>query len=197
MIDIIRWDNSGWHGKLKIRAIPKEWTAEDYDYWWKPREVYSPGHKLAGQVKVPPRLSEEEKDNLTIWEGPNTLLVAGVNNVLSYVVAQGSGPGVMFQYMAFGNGSISSIDTQASSLSSEFARKAVSSVINYGAQGTITVVTGTGDAVGNWTNVGWFGINATGTANSGTLMSQVLIFPAFSKGAVQYSNDYLVGLVSD
>ena len=192
MVDTLRWS-----GKLKIRALPKLWTPEKYAYWWLPRELYPPGHPKAGQVKVGPRMSEEEKETLTVAESENTLLVAGVNNVLSYVVSQGSGPGVMFQYMAFGNGAISQVNTLATTLATEFARKAVSGVINYGAQGTITTVTAAGDAVGSWTNVGWFGIAATGAANSGTLMSQVLIFPAFVKGATQYSNDYIVGLVSN
>lgn len=194
MTDLVKWN-----GKLKIRRIPDVWTPEDYDYWWLPREVYPVGHKLAGQVKVGARLSEEEKDNLTVCESENTLLVAGVTSVLDYVIATGT-PSVspFISYMAFGEGSISSINTLATSLATEFARKAITSIVNYGAQATMTAVTAAGDAVGNWTCIGWFGgASASSTLGSGQLQSEVLIFPAFVKGATSYSNDYQVGLISN
>src|SRR5579864_924631 len=100
MVDVVKWT-----GVMKVRELPKGWTLDDFKYWWLPR-LEDP---KTGIVRIPSRMSEEEKDNLTIAEASNMLLVNGVNNILSYVIAGGAGPGVMFQYLALGNGALAGV----------------------------------------------------------------------------------------
>lgn len=191
--DVVRWQ-----GIVTIRKIPDEWTEDDFRCMWLPREVYPLGHPKAGQVKIPPRMSEEEKEGLTVARARNTLLINGMNTLISYIVDQSTtSPGVLFQYWAVGNGAISGVDPGNTSLSGEFFRKAITGIVNTGSQATISTALGTADATGTWTCSALFGISATGTANSGTMISEVLYLPNFVKGSVAYTVDYSVSLISN
>ena len=186
-------DRIKWSGIVKVRRIPDGWTEEDFKYWWLPRSV----DPITGIMRIPPRMSEEEKEGLTIATSHNTLLVNGMNTIVSYIISTGTVTAVMFQYFAVGSGPISAVAPGNTSLSGEFFRKQTTGVVNAGAQATVSTLFGTSDGNGTWTCGGLFGISATGTLGSGTLMSEVMYLPNFVKGSVAYVQDYTLGISSN
>lgn len=189
-------DTLKWRGVLKVREAPASWTIEDFEYWWFPQLV-DPKTK---RVLIPARMSEKEKDHLTIATSENMLLINGVQTILSYIIDQSTtSPGVMFQYLALGNGVISAVEPADSSVSGEYYRQQITNLSNFGASAVISVVVAAGSGTSTGiTNAGWFGIAASGTLGTGTLMSHVMYLPNIVKGAgQQFTFDYSVELASN
>lgn len=186
-------DTVTWRGMVKLRRIPDTWTEEEAAYWWLPREVEPDTRREL----VPARYSAEQKETLTVATYRNMLLTAGVGTVLAYLSSLAGSPGTMFQYLALGSGAISGVLPSDTLLAGEYFRKVITSSVVSGNQMTLSTVLLTTDGVGTITNLGLFGLSATGTANSGTLMTKILALPGFSKGSVQYYVDYIVSLASN
>lgn len=160
-------------GILRLRETPPDWDEATLKYWWA-------------------RMTEREKDRWTLWEGENMLMNAGRNQVLTFI-GQATAPATFSQQFAVGTGTIYTVQPSDTSLSTELARVAPASFSIVGNTVTVTSTFTTGQANGTWSNAGLFGVSATSTANSGTLMTHILC--SFTKtSASAITCDYSISL---
>lgn len=183
------------HGIITLHKIPNEWTDEDFAYWWCP--VTAPN----GQVVQPARISDETK---RAWLTPladgrlyaeNLITNNGISQLLTNHGVQAQASMQPFsQIFAVGNGAISGVTRADTTLPGDgFAtnsRKAPASHTNTGFSVTITTNFASGDAVGIWTSVAFFGGgSATTTTATGTMESHALF--SFNKGSTAYAVNYV------
>lgn len=175
-------------GIIRVRKIPNEWTAEDYAYWWLPQTDDK------GKVLRPARISEQEKERYyQLAEFENLITIAGRTQVLTYIGSPSGNTTQWSQYFAVGTGAITSVSAGDTSLANEVFRKAQTSYSVNGTQVDVNIQFGTTDAEFTYTNAGLFGAGASGTLNSGVLMTHALF--SFSKGAFALSIDYIINLL--
>lgn len=154
-------------GILKIREIPADWDEATFKHWW------CDERSASGALIRKAAMSDKEKDRWTKWEGRNMLMNAGRNQVLTFI-GQATAPATFSQQFAVGTGTIYTVQPSDTSLATELARIAPASFSIVGNTVTVTSTFSTIQANGTWSNAGLFGISATGTANSGTLMTHIL-----------------------
>lgn len=172
-------------GIIKIRELPDpDWTPEQYGYWWLD-EVNSSGKWVHAA-----RMTEREKERYTLYEASNQVMSAGITQVLTFLGNSASNTAAFSQYLAIGNGTIFTINPLDTTLSTEFFRKAVTGYSTSGSLVTISTSLLSTDAVGAWSNMGLYGVAATATANSGTLMTHVLT--TFTKTSIARTADYMI-----
>ncbi len=175
-------------GIYRIGIIPAEWSVEQYKYWWCD-ERDSSGRSIRAA-----RMRPREKARYYVAEFRNMILSNGLNQLGQYITATGTSP-ILSQYFAVGTGAISKVTAADTLLAGEFFRKIPTGASNIGNQADVQTIFLAGEAVGTWTNCGVFGVSATGTANSGVLISKTLY--AFTKGSVSVTNDWIVVLQSN
>ena len=142
-------------GMIKIREFPLDATLEDWLAWW-------------------PRLTSRERDRYTLAEAHNLLTSAGRTQLLQFI-GNNTGTAPFSQYLAIGTGNINMVAPADTSLATELYRQVPNTSTITGTQNDLATVIGTNTAPGTWTNCGLFGVNATGTAGSGTLMTHALL----------------------
>lgn len=186
-------DKIGIHGIITLHEIPSEWSEEDFRYWW------CPVTNETGQIIQPARISDEAKAQMIVKRAENLVTNAGIALILTNLSVAGQGMmNPVTQILSVGNGVISGVTRADTSVAGDAfgtnARKAPSSFSRVGFQTTIVTNYASGDANGNWTNIGWYGFNtgssqsATTTAGTGALATHALF--SFTKGAVAYAVNY-------
>ena len=142
-------------GMIKIREFPLDATLEDWLAWW-------------------PRLSEKEKDRYTLAESHNLLTTSGRTQLLQFA-GNNTGTAPFSQYLAIGTGTINSVSAGDTSILGEIYRQVPNTATITGTQNDIATVIGTNTAPGTWTNCGFYGVAATSTAGTGTLLTHALL----------------------
>lgn len=179
-------DTLNFKGILKIREIPSDWDDIMFRYWWCDERSSS------GALIRKARMSEREKDRWTVLEAENMLMNAGRTQILTFM-GQLTAPAVFTQYYAVGTGTIYLVQPSDFSLTSELFRAVPASFSLVGNAVTVTTNFSTSQANGTYTNAGIFGVNATSTSGSGTLMTHVLYnYTKTSSQAIV--NDYTMSL---
>lgn len=181
-------------GLIALYDIPNEWSDEDFKYWWCPET------DINGHVIRPARISAGEKRSRFIMARKNLITNTGMNLILNNLSVSGQGSTQpLTQILSVGNSAIAGVMRTDTSVAGDgFSRKAAASFSITGFSTTIVVNYASGDAVGTWTNIGWYGFkvsgaqNATTTAGTGALTTHAL-FP-FTKGATAIAVDYLFTL---
>ena len=159
-------------GIIKARALPHGCELSDFLNWW-------------------PRVSEHDRDLWTVYEHKNMLTTTGRNQALTYLGSSTSTTLGFAQYFAVGNFGINTVSPGDSSVQGEFFR-AVPNTIT-GTQVDISTFFGPTQGVGLITNAGLFGINATSTSGSGTLMTHAL-YNYTKPSGTPVTFDYLINL---
>ncbi len=154
-------------GILRFRAVPFE-TLEEYLRWW------APARDEAGKMLALPRMSEREKERYTVLESHNILTALGKQYLLTYAGSPNPGTPAWAQYFALGSTTLATVNAGDTQLAGEFYRQIPTSYTVSGNQVDISSFLPAGTASGTITNAGVFGVAATATANSGTLMNHVL-----------------------
>jgi hypothetical protein len=186
----------GIHGIITLHKIPPEWSPEDFAYWWNP--VTAPN----GQVLQPARISDDAK-RLWLAHEPieNILTNTAISLLLTNMsVANQSQMFPFTQILSAGNGAIVGVMRKDAAVAGDGfatgARKAPSSFAVTGFSTTVTTQYGTSDAVGTFTNIGFYGYsvagsqNASVTSGTGALMTHALfsfVKAAGSAYAVNYN----------
>ena len=201
MIEALKRGPDGIDGILSLYEIPQEFVddKELFDAWWLPKTEI--GDDGLYHIVEPARISDEAKaQRLAMPPVHNLITNLGISLILTNlsVASQGS----MFpvtQIMSVGNGTCTGVlRTDTSVIGDVFvatARKAPSTYYINGFLTTIIVQFATTDAVGNWTNAGFYGYkvagsqNASTTGGTGALMSHVL-FPFTKSNSTAYSLNY-------
>lgn len=173
-------------GILKIREIPSDWTDTEFRYW------YCNEHSASGRLLRKARLSERDKDRWTVLVAENLLMSAGRTQLLTFAGSHTTTT-AFAQYYAVGTGTIYTVQPSDTQLASELFRAVPASFSVVGNSVTVTTNFSTSQGNGTYTNAGLFGNGATGTANSGTLMTH-LLYSYTKTSAVSIANDYTISL---
>lgn len=161
-------------GLVRVRELPRDCALSDFLEWW-------------------PRLTERERERWTAYERKNVLTLAGRAQLLTYLSSSTATTLGFAQYFAVGTFPIISVSAGDTSIQSEIFRAVPNTSVITGNQVDISTYFGPSQANGIYTNAGLFGINASSTLNSGTLMTHTLYSYAKSNGT-PITNDYLVTL---
>ncbi len=176
-------------GIVRFRRIPDDWSEEDYRHWWLP-EWNNDGTKIIREARMTPR----DKDRWTVHEVKNILTTSGRTEILTYLSSTAANTPAFAQQFALGTGTINQVSPGDSLLQGEIFRAAPNTATITGTQLDLATLIGSTQAVGTLTNAGLFGISATSTTNSGTLMTHTLL-NNFSKASGQtYTADYLLNI---
>jgi hypothetical protein len=180
---------------ISLYAIPEEFAQDDalFEYWWMPETAI--GEDGLSYIVRPARISEEAKaGRLVVPPVHNLITNAGITRMLlnQSVTAQGSMQPIA-QILSVGNGTLSGVTRSDTAVIGDAfttgARKAPASNNQVGFLTTIITNFASGDAVGTWSNMGWYGGgSATTSAGTGVLYSHALF--GFSKGSTAYSVNY-------
>lgn len=174
-------------GIIRIYRVPDGWSEAENAYWWLPE---TDGH---GKLLRPARLSEREKQRYLVAEHANLITNGGRTQVLTFLGSQSGTTPAFTQFFAIGTGGINAVSPTDTALANEFFRKAPTTYTVQGTQVDIQIQLGTTDAQATYTNVGIFGVSATSTLGSGTLMTHSLF--SFTKGAYAINIDYIINLL--
>lgn len=174
-------------GLIRARAVPFE-SEEEWAYWW----LGEFDHQ--GKMIRAPRMSEKEKERYTVAAHENILVSSGITQLLNYLGASNGNATGFAQYFAVGNIALAQVNTNDTSVAGEFFRGAVSQASISGVQQDLSTFVGSTQGVGSVTNAGLFGVNATSTIASGTLMTHALFqYNKPNNTAITY--DYLLSYV--
>lgn len=161
-----------WQGIVKVRELPAGLSFEEYLAWW-------------------PRLTERDRERYTAAEHHNILTLNGFQQLLTYVSSGNATTLGFSQYFSVGTFPITTVQAGDTSVQGELFRAAPTSSTITGNQLTLSTYFGASQANGNYTNAGLYGVNATATLGSGTLMTHTLYTYTKSNGTA-ISNDYII-----
>ena len=182
-------------GIVSAYKIPDEFANDKalFDYWWLPETRWDDYKGFV--VTREARISDEAKaQRLAVPPKHNLITTAGITQMLNnQAVANQSQQQPISQILSIGNGPIKGVTRADTAVAGDNwifgGRKPPNSLSHVGFLITVFTNLGTGDAVGTWTNIGFYGGgSATTTTGSGVLMSHVL-FP-LGKGSVAYTVAY-------
>lgn len=161
-------------GLVKVRELPRDCAFADFMAWW-------------------PRLTERERERWTAYEHRNVLTSSGRTQLLTYA-SSGLATTLGFaQEFSVGTSPIISVSAGDTSVQGELYRSAPTTTTITGNQVDISTYFGPSQANGNYTNAGLYGVNATSTLGTGTLMTHTLYTYTKSNG-VPITNDYIITL---
>lgn len=176
------------HGLIRIRELPFD-SYEEYARWWLPQRNES------GAIIAQARMTQQEKERYTALEARNLLTGSGRTQILgfigtpTYVASQSA----FAQYFSVGTYPFTTPSSGDTTTPGELARATPSTAVITGTQIDIATFFATGAANGGWTNAGLWGVNATSTLGSGTLMTHSAF--AYTKSSSQaVTVDYLISL---
>jgi hypothetical protein len=162
-------------GLLRVYEFSSDAEMAEYANWW-------PRFSLAEKARKARLVVEEH----------NLVTSAGRTQLLTFAGASGTTAAFAKQY-AVGTGAIASVTAADTSLATELFRLAPSTSTIVGTTVTITTNFSTSQGNGTYTNAGLWGISATSTPGSGTLMTHILY--SFTKtSAIAIANDYQLSL---
>ncbi|HEX3640100.1 MAG TPA: hypothetical protein VHV10_02295 [Ktedonobacteraceae bacterium] len=176
-------------GIIRFRRIPDDWSEAEYRRLWLP-EWNSDGTKIIRESIITPK----EKDRYTVEEYHNILTTSGRQEILTYLASTAANTPAFAQEFGLGNFPINKVEPGDTQVQGELFRAAPSTATITGTQLDLAVLVGAAQAVGTLTNAGLFGVNATGTANSGTMMTHALIANFVKANGPTYTVDYLLNI---
>lgn len=160
-------------GRLIFYELPEPWTDEEYRRYWF-------------------TMSRRERERYIVHEAKNLLTNSGRSQLLAFAGASGT-TSAFAQQVAFGT-TATVVSAGDASVQGEIYRSAPASATVSGNQVDISLTLPSGSANGTLTNAGIFGINATGTAGSGTLMTHALLNNFVKNNGTAYNVDYVITL---
>ena len=187
-------------GIISIYRIPEELAQDDelFNAWWNPKTELGPDGLY--HIVEPAPISDEAKAQRLV--GPprhNLFTTLGYSLLLTDLsVASQVAQFPVTQILSVGNGAISGVTRADTSVSGDGfvagSRKAPATYSLVGFLTTVNVNFAAGDALGTWTNAGFYGYSVAGSQNAttatgtGALMTHAL-FP-FVKGNTPYTVAY-------
>lgn len=198
-------------GNVSAYALPEEWSDEELRYWFVPETA--PGDDGLMRVVRPARFGNEQMEQRVLHRSKNIVTQAGLGAILNNlgVIQQGSvnsenGLWPFAQILTIGSGPYpfgsllpgQGIPRTGYNITSELGRKVPAAFNIVGFTTTILVNFGASDAVGTWTQLGFYGvatplggifINATLTPATGSLYTWApfSLVKGSSPVCVQYS----------
>lgn len=165
-------------GHIRVIEHPEGMPLEEYKRWW--------ASLTNGEQR-------RYRENHLGAEVHNLLTVSGRTQLLSYIGSNAAVNAPFSQYLAIGNFPIANVSGGDTSVQSEIYRQIPNSATVTGTQIDVQTVIGNSTANGSWTNVGLYGLNATSSSGSGTLMTHALLTYTKVNG-VGVTIDYLINL---
>jgi len=161
-------------GEIRIRELPPQLDKATWESWWK-------------------GLTQQEKDRYTVAVVKNLITTNGRNQILTFIGSASTGTGAFSQYFAIGTFPINRVQPGDTAVNSEIFRAVPSSATISGNTVDISTFLGTAQGNGILTNCGIFGVNATSSTGSGTLMTHALL--SYTKDNLHtVTFDYLITL---
>lgn len=162
-------------GRILVRELPQDWSEEQFKREWA-------------------RKSERQRDKYTVYEAKNLITTNGRSQILTYIGSTaGAGAGIagFAQYFAVGTFPVIQVTPNDTTVNTELTRLVPTTTTISGNTIDISTFFSASTGNGNWTNCGIFGVNATGTSGSGTLMTHALF--SYAKTSAQaVTADYLI-----
>lgn len=165
-------------GHIRVIEHPEGMLLEEYTRWW---------------ASLTDGEQRRYKESHLGAETHNLLTVSGRTQLLSYIGSNAAVNAPFSQYLAIGNFPIANVSGGDTSVQGEIYRQIPNSAVVTGTQIDVQTVIGNSTANGSWTNVGLYGINATSSSGSGTLMTHALLTYTKVNG-VGVTIDYLINL---
>jgi hypothetical protein len=176
-------------GIIRFRRIPDDWSEEEYRRLWLPE--WNDDHtKIIREAIITPK----EKERYTVGEYHNILTTSGRQEILTYLASTAANTPAFGQYFALGTGAIQTVSPGDSQLQGEIFRAAPSTATITGTQLDLATLISASQAVGTLTNGGLFGISATSSSNTGTLMTHSLVNNFVKDNSHTYTIDYLLSI---
>ena len=147
-------------GRIKTYLLPPISEAE-YAAWW-------------------PKLREAERERYLVSDVPNIVTQNGRTQILTYVGNGSINAGLIgninpfAQYFSVGIGLIATLSAGDVTVNGEIFRAAPSAAIISGNAVALSTFFGSGSANGTYTNCGFYGVGATATLGTGTLLTHAL-----------------------
>jgi hypothetical protein len=176
-------------GIMRFRRIPDDWNEEEYKKWWLPE--WNDNHT---QIIKPARMSPKEKERYTVEEFKNILTTQGRTYILTYMSSSTPNTPAWAQYFAVGTFPLTAVSPGDTSVQTEIFRAAPNTVTITGTQLDLSTLLSTSSAVGILTNAGLYGVAASSTSGSGTLMTHALLNSFNKTNSQAFVVDYLLNV---
>lgn len=176
-------------GVIRFRRIPDDWDEEEYKKWWLPE--WNDNHT---KIIRPARMNAKEKERYTVEEFCNILTTQGRTYILTYLSSTSPSTPAWGQQFAVGTFPVTAVSPGDTSVQIEIFRAAPNTITITGTQLDLATFLSTSSAVGTLTNGGLYGVNATSTTSSGTLMTHALLNNFVKSNAAAYTVDYLLNI---
>ena len=180
-------DTMRWEGIIRIRELPDCMDYTTYKKWWCPQRDEK------GALIRPARMSEREKARYEVAAAHNLITSLGRTQVLTFAGSNITTT-AFSQYFSVGTFPINSVQPGDTGVNVEIYRAVPSAFTVTGNTVDISTFFGTAQGNGTLTNCGLWGINATATANSGTLMTHALLNQYLKDSSHTVTFDYLIVL---
>jgi hypothetical protein len=139
-------------------------------------------------------MSPREKERYTVEEFHNILTTQGRTYVLTYMSSSTPTTPAWAQYWAVGTFPLTAVSPGDTSVQTEIFRAAPGTVTITGTQLDLAIFIGGASAVGVLTNAGLYGVAATSTSGTGTLMTHALLNSFNKTNGPAYTVDYLLNV---
>lgn len=150
-----------------------------------------PGCELEDFLDMWPKLSLKERDRYSVAEHRNTLTSAGRAQVLTYLSSSYATTLGFAQQFSVGTFPINTVSPGDSAVQGEIFRATPQTATITGTQVDVSTFFGPSQANGLYTNCGLYGLAATSTLGTGTLMTHSL-YKYNKVNGVPIVNDYLL-----
>lgn len=171
-------------GIIRVRELPEEWSVEEFRYRW----CLAPDER--GDFIGKARISYKERERYTAAESENLITNNGISNVLTFLGLSSGTATLFFKVLSVGTGIIAGVAVSDTSVSGELKRLAPTGTLVTGNQQDVSVLFGTADGNGTWTNCGCYGGAASTTLGTGTLETHAL-FSYPKTNAISVTVDYV------
>jgi hypothetical protein len=155
-------------GIIRARQLPENWSVDEFKYRW----LLEPDveGKFVGKARIPYR----ERSRYTVEERENLITTNGISNLLTFMGLSSGTATLFFKVISVGTGLISGVDVSDTSVTTELKRLVPTGTLVTGNQQDVSILFGTADGNGTWSNTGIYGAAATTTLGTGTLHSHAL-----------------------
>lgn len=162
----------GIDGHILLRELPHDCTLFDFLDMW-------------------PKLTPKERDRYTVAEHHNTLTSSGRAQVLTYLSSSYATTLGFAQQFSVGTFPINTVSPGDTAVQGEIFRATPQTITITGTQVDVATYFGPSQANGSYTSCGLYGIAATSTLGTGTLMTHS-IYKYNKQNGVPIVNDYLL-----
>ena len=176
-------------GVMRFRRLPDAWSEAAYRYWWLPE--WNDSHT---RIIRPARMGAREKERYTVEEFKNILTTQGRTYILTYMSSSTPTTPAWAQYFAVGTFPLTAVSPGDTSVQTEIFRAAPNTITITATQLDLAILLGSAQAVGILTNAGLYGVAATSTSGSGTLVTHALLNSFNKANGPAYTVDYLLNV---